>query len=62
VLRRIPGPERWEITGGQKTLGLYKEKLHGLYTSQNIKIMETSMIRRVRHVTSTERCEMHTKF
>jgi len=35
VLRRIFGPKREGMTGGQRRL--HNEELHNLYTSQNIK-------------------------
>jgi hypothetical protein len=57
VLKRIFGPKREKVAGGQKTL--HNEELHNLYVSPNIiRLIKTRRIRWVGHSAHT-RDEKH---
>jgi hypothetical protein len=48
VLRRVFGPKRKEVLGGQRIL--HNEELHNLYASPNIRVIKARRVRYIGHV------------
>jgi hypothetical protein len=61
LLRRIFGPKREEVTGGQ--IRLLDEELHNLYTSPNtFRVTKSRRMRWTGYVARTEEMKMRTGF